>query len=161
MGFLRVNLLNTFFFFVASYNEHMLLGKKWSWSLGMRKAEKWLREKFKMLAFKKLWSYHLSKKIVWLPDHFIFSVESWIWVCWMWMNLVKYDDDDVINEWDPCYIIGDMAHSILVDFFWYLQPLLDLVFSRVLLFMQLERAWKHVSHRSYASLCENIGGPCN
>lgn len=29
----------------------------------------------------------------------------------------KYDDDDVINEWDPCYIIGDMAHSILVDFF--------------------------------------------
>lgn len=34
----------------------------------------------------------------------------------MWRNLVKYDDDDVINEWDPCYIIGDMAHGILVDF---------------------------------------------
>ena len=28
----------------------------------MSKAEKWLREKFEMLAFKKLWSYHLSKK---------------------------------------------------------------------------------------------------
>ena len=130
----------------------------------MRKAEKWLREKFEMLAFKKLWSYHLSKKRKrkkgQLPNHFIFSVESWIWVCWMWRNLVKYDDD-VINEWDPCYIIGDMAHGIFVDFIWYLRPLLDLVFSRVLLFMQLERAWKHVSHRSYASLCENIGGPCN
>lgn len=34
----------------------------------------------------------------------------------MWRNLVKYDDDDVINEWDPCYIIGDMAHGILADF---------------------------------------------
>lgn len=33
----------------------------------------------------------------------------------MWRNLVKYDDD-VINEWDPCYIIGDMAHGIFVDF---------------------------------------------
>ena len=34
----------------------------------------------------------------------------------MWRNLVKYDDD-VINEWDPCYIIGDMAHGIFVDFY--------------------------------------------